>query len=85
MLAVPASHVMGLVAIVLAMAGGGGCTVMLREFKATACLQVPETQRITYSLMVPAMYALCLREPALVASDLSSWRLAGFGGAPMSS
>ena len=83
LLAVPASHVTGLVAIVLAMAGVGGCTVMLREFKAAACLQVLEKQRITYSLMVPAMYALCLREPALAASDLSSWRLAGFGGAPM--
>lgn len=83
LLAVPASHVTGLVAIVLAMAGVGGCTVMLREFKAAACLQVLEKQRISYSLMVPAMYALCLREPALAASDLSCWRLAGFGGAPM--
>lgn len=83
LLAVPASHVTGLVAIVLAMAGVGGCTVMLREFKAGACLQVLQAQRISYSLMVPAMYALCLREPALTQTDLSSWRLAGFGGAPM--
>ena len=83
LLAVPASHVTGLVAIVLAMAGVGGCTVMLREFKAAACLQVLQAQRISYSLMVPAMYALCLREPALAQTDLSSWRLAGFGGAPM--
>jgi long-chain acyl-CoA synthetase len=33
--------------------------------------------------MVPAMYALWLREPALAQTDLSSLRLAGFGGAPM--
>lgn len=83
LLAVPASHVTGLVAIVLAMAGVGGCIVMLREFKASACLNVLQNQRITYSLMVPAMYALCLREPGMRSSDLSAWRLAGFGGAPM--
>lgn len=83
LLAVPASHVTGLVAIVLAMAGVGGCTVMLHEFKAAACLQLLQTQRISYSLMVPTMYALCLRDPALAQTDLSSWRLAGFGGAPM--
>ena len=83
LLAVPASHVTGLVAIVLAMAGVGGCTVMLREFKAAHCLKVLEQERITYSLMVPAMYALCLREPALASTRLDMWRLAGFGGAPM--
>ncbi|NBS46930.1 MAG: long-chain fatty acid--CoA ligase [Betaproteobacteria bacterium] len=83
LLAVPASHVTGLVAIVLAMAGVGGCTVVLREFKAAHCLQTLARTRVTYSLMVPAMYALCLREPALAQTDLSAWRLAGFGGAPM--
>lgn len=83
LLAVPASHVTGLVAIVLAMAGVGGCTVVLREFKAALCLQTLARGGITYSLMVPAMYALCLREPALAQTDLSRWRLAGFGGAPM--
>lgn len=83
LLAVPGSHVTGLVAIILAMAGVGGCVVVLREFKAAACVQQVVTHRVTYSLMVPAMYALCLREPALANADLSAWRLAGFGGAPM--
>jgi O-succinylbenzoic acid--CoA ligase len=83
LLAVPASHVTGLVAIVLTMAGVGGCTVVLREFKAAQCLQMVARHRISYSLMAPAMYELCLREPALAHTDLSSWRLAGFGGAPM--
>jgi long-chain acyl-CoA synthetase len=32
---------------------------------------------------VPAMYHLCLLEPDLAAFDLSSWRIARFGGAPM--
>ncbi len=83
LLAVPASHVTGLVALVLAMAGVGGCVVVLGEFKAASCLALVACERISYSLMVPAMYALCLREPALAHTDLGSWRLAGFGGAPM--
>jgi long-chain acyl-CoA synthetase len=83
LLAVPASHVTGLVAIVLAMAGVGGAVVVLREFKAANCLAVIERERISYTLMVPAMFALCLLEPTLTGTDLSGWRLAGFGGAPM--
>jgi O-succinylbenzoic acid--CoA ligase len=83
LLAVPGSHVTGLVAIILAMAGVGGCVVVLREFKAAACVQQVVAHRVSYSLMVPAMYALCLREPDLAQADLSAWRWAGFGGAPM--
>ena len=83
LLAVPASHVTGLVAIVLAMAGVGGTVVVLREFKAPNCLALLESEKISYTLMVPAMYALCLLENNLAQTNLGSWRLAGFGGAPM--
>lgn len=83
LLAVPASHVTGLVALVLAMAGVGGSVVLLAEFKAAASLALVARERVSYTLMVPAMYALWLREPALQETDLSSLRVAGFGGAPM--
>lgn len=83
LLAVPGSHVTGLVAIVLAMAGVGGCVVILREFKAATCLATLSAARVSCTLMVPAMYALCVREAQLAQTDLSAWRLAGFGGAPM--
>ena len=83
LLAVPASHVTGLVALILAMAGVGGSVVLLAEFKAAASLALVARERVSYTLMVPAMYALWLREPALHETDLSSLRLAGFGGAPM--
>jgi long-chain acyl-CoA synthetase len=83
LLAVPASHVTGLVAIVLAMAGVSGAVVVLREFKAASCLALIAREKVSYTLMVPAMYALCLLEPTLAGTDLSGWRLAGFGGAPM--
>ena len=33
--------------------------------------------------MVPAMYNLCLLQPDFDSYDLSSWRIGGFGGAPM--
>ncbi|GAB3774347.1 class I adenylate-forming enzyme family protein [Ramlibacter monticola] len=83
LLAVPGSHVTGLVALILAMAGVGGSVVLLADFKAAASLALVARERVTYTLMVPAMYALWLRDPALRGTDLSSLRLAGFGGAPM--
>jgi O-succinylbenzoic acid--CoA ligase len=33
--------------------------------------------------MVPAMYQLCLLSPDLARRDLTSWRIGGYGGAPM--
>lgn len=83
MLAVPGSHVTGLIAIVAAMGAVAGCVIVLQEFKATAFLKLAARERMTYTLMVPAMYALCLREPTLASFDLSAWRLGGFGGSPM--
>jgi O-succinylbenzoic acid--CoA ligase len=83
MLAVPASHVTGLVAIILAMAGCAGCTVMLPEFKAPAFIEVAQRERITHTILVPAMYTLLLMQPAFDSADLSAWRIGGYGGAPM--
>ncbi len=82
-LAVPGSHVTGMIAIIAAMGAVSGCVIILREFKAAAFLQLAARERMSYTLMVPAMYALCLREPGMAACDLSAWRLGGFGGAPM--
>jgi long-chain acyl-CoA synthetase len=82
-LAVPASHVTGLIAILLAMLRVAGTTVMMERFKAGTFLAAIESERISYTLMVPAMYNLCLLEPGLAGFDLASWRVGGFGGAPM--
>jgi acyl-CoA synthetase (AMP-forming)/AMP-acid ligase II len=38
---------------------------------------------VTLTIMVPAMDHLCLLEPDFAAFDLSSWRIASYGGAPM--
>ena len=83
LLAVPASHVTGLVAIILLMIRCGGCIVMLREFKAKACLELMAKERVTHSIMVPAMYNLCLLQADFDSYDLSAFRCGGYGGAPM--
>jgi long-chain acyl-CoA synthetase len=82
-LTVPASHVTGLVALVFTMLRCGGCTIMMREFKARDFMALAAAERLSYTLMVPAQYALCLMQPDLAAHDLSSWRIGAFGGAPM--
>jgi long-chain acyl-CoA synthetase len=83
LLAVPISHVTGLVAIFLTMVGLGGATIMIREFKAPAFLEKMVGERATHTLVVPAIYNLLLRDPAFEKADLSAWRIGGFGGAPM--
>jgi long-chain acyl-CoA synthetase len=82
-LTVPAAHVTGLVAIIFTMLHCGGCTVMMREFKARDFLALAATERLTYTLMVPAQYTLCLMQPEIAAHDLAAWRIGAFGGAPM--
>ncbi len=83
LLAVPASHVTGVAAIILTMIHGGGCMIMMREFKAKACLELMARERITHTIMVPAMYNLCLLQPDFDRYDLAAFRCGGYGGAPM--
>jgi acyl-CoA synthetase (AMP-forming)/AMP-acid ligase II len=83
LLATPANHVIGLVATLLTMIHVGGSTVLMRAFKARRLLELVAAERVTVIGMVPAMYHLCLLEPDFAAFDLSSWRIARFGGAPM--
>lgn len=82
-LAVPASHVTGLVAIIVTMWQAGGATVLMPEFKADAFLALAARERATHTILVPAMYNLCLLQPGFERHDLSSWRIGGYGGAPM--
>jgi long-chain acyl-CoA synthetase len=82
-LAVPASHVTGLVAVFAAMLRVAGCTVLMPAFKARAFLELAAAERATSAILVPAMYSLCLMDPEFDRFDLSAWRLGGYGGAPM--
>ena len=82
-LAVPASHVTGLIAIMLTMLSIGGATILMRAFTARDFLALAAAERLTYTLMVPAQYVLCLMQPEFSRIDLSRWRIGAFGGAPM--
>ena len=81
--AVPLSHVTGLVALITTMVRAAGKLVIMPAFKAAEFLRIADRERITHTLMVPAMYNLCLIEPAFRQADLTAWRVGAYGGAPM--
>lgn len=81
--AVPLGHVTGVVANITTMIRCGGALIIMPEFKAADYLKLAARERVTYTVMVPAMYNLCLLQPDFGSYDLSSWRVGGFGGAPM--
>jgi long-chain acyl-CoA synthetase len=81
--AVPLGHVTGVVANIMTMVRCAGALIIMAEFKAAEYLKVATRERVTYTVMVPAMYNLCLLQPDFERCDLSSWRIGGFGGAPM--
>ncbi|MEZ5652024.1 MAG: class I adenylate-forming enzyme family protein [Burkholderiaceae bacterium] len=82
-LAVPASHVTGLVAIIATALHCAGAVIVVREFKAPAFLALAARERMQATILVPAMYRLCLMQPEFDSHDLSPWRVGGYGGAPM--
>ena len=83
LVAVPMTHVTGTVALVVTMARCAGTLVVMANFKAADFLALMQRERISYTLIVPAMYNLCLLQPDFARYDLSAWRIGGFGGAPM--
>jgi long-chain acyl-CoA synthetase len=83
MAAVPLSHVTGLIAMLAATVRCAGTLIVLPEFKARAFLELAARERMTHTLIVPAMYNLCLLDPDFAKFDLSSWQLGAYGGAPM--
>jgi acyl-CoA synthetase (AMP-forming)/AMP-acid ligase II len=60
-----------------------GCMVLLPVFKAGEFLARAARERITHAVLVPAMYNLCLLDPAFASHDLAAWRIGAYGGAPM--
>jgi long-chain acyl-CoA synthetase len=83
LMAVPISHITGLVANLM-LTWAAGCTlILMAEFKAGAFLELAARERMTQTVMVPAIYHLCLLQPDFDRHDLSAWRIGGYGGAPM--
>ena len=82
-LAVPASHVTGIGLVLMLSLRIAGTVVIMRSFKARAFLEAAQAERVSYAILVPAMYKLCLMEADYAAFDLSHWRIGAYGGAPM--
>ena len=83
LLAVPMSHVTGVIALIDTMVHCAGALVIMPAFKAADFIDLAARHRITYSLIVPAMFNLCLLAPNFDSADLSAWRVSGYGGAIM--
>src|SRR5690606_16676697 len=83
LLAVPASHVTGLIAHVVTITACSGALIMMPAFKAADFLALAARERMTHTILVPAMYNLALLQPDFARHDLSAWRIGAFGGAPM--
>lgn len=81
--AVPLSHVTGLVALIATMVRSAAKLTLLPAFGAAEFLRLAAAERMTHTLMVPAMYTLCLMRPDFADHDLSRWRIGAYGGAPM--
>lgn len=79
----PVTHVTGLIMGVISAIQFGATVLLAERFKARDFLEFAAHERMTQTVMVPAMYALCLLEDDLSAFDLSAWRLGNYGGAPM--
>ncbi len=82
-LVVPLSHITGLAALMAVTLGLGGTLIVVPHFKAAEFLPLASRERISYTIMVPAMYQLCLLQPDFERHDLSAWTVGGYGGAPM--
>jgi O-succinylbenzoic acid--CoA ligase len=81
--AVPMSHVTGVIALVMAMVRAAATLIVMPAFKAHEFLALAARERMTHSLMVPAMYNLCLLDAGFDESALAAWRVGAYGGAPM--
>ena len=80
---VPLAHVTGVIANIAAMARCAGALIIAQEFRAADYLALVARERATQTVMVPAMYNLCLLQANFATHDLGSWRIGGYGGAPM--
>lgn len=83
LLVVPATHITGLIGVVVASLGAGAKLVTAREFNTRRVVELAARERMTYTIMVPAMYNLLLLREDLSASDLSCWRVGAYGGSVM--
>ncbi len=82
-LVVPATHITGLIGLIMAPLGAGAKLVMLETFNTATLVETAAREGMSYTIMVPAMYNLLLLREDLSAHALSRWRIGAYGGAIM--
>jgi len=82
--AVPLAHVTGLVAQMYSSVYCGAAMVLMPQFRAAEFVRLAAAERMSWAILVPAMYNLCLLLPELPAQALRHWRVGAYGGAAMS-
>lgn len=83
LIVVPLFHVTGLNSQLVAFLYVGGTCVILKAYKTAEMIKAIERHRITVLFNVPTMYVLLLINEELKNTDISSLRMAAYGGAPM--
>jgi acyl-CoA synthetase (AMP-forming)/AMP-acid ligase II len=83
LIVVPLFHVTGLNSQLVAFVYVGGTCVIMPSYNTQAMIELIARHRVTMTFKVPTMYTLMLVSPFLDKHDLSSLRLAAYGGAPM--
>ncbi len=82
LLAVPFFHVIGSLSVMLPSMAAGGKLVLMHRFAPQAALALIEREKVTVTGGVPAIMLAMLEHPRLEDFDLSSLKLATYGGAP---
>ena len=83
LLTLPLFHVTGLNSQLVALLACGGTVVLQKEYDTTRMLELLTRHRATALFFVPAIYKLITLREDLGRFDLSTVRVAAYGGAPM--
>ncbi|WP_303730033.1 class I adenylate-forming enzyme family protein [Paracoccus solventivorans] len=83
LLVVPATHITGLIGLVMATLGAGAKLVMVERFSTSDFVRTAAAEGMSFTIMVPAMYNLILLREDLSRHDLSRWRVGAYGGSVM--
>lgn len=83
LLVVPGTHIAGFGPLVSVTLASGGTVVLSKEFKPVDTLELIVREKVTYAVLVPAMYQLLAMKAPVEEYDLSSWVYGVYGGAIM--
>lgn len=83
LVSIPLFHATGLHSQLVALLACGGTVVLQREYDTRSVLELISAHKVTALFFVPAIYKLISLRKDLADYDLSSVRVAAYGGAPM--